>query len=70
MKENDVKRKIMSRFELNEAQKTMVCDYYACSDRDDYQYPDCELRKSRYLKCPLNRMEGLFVELESKDAVK
>lgn len=43
---------------LWEYQKKRVCEFYGCSDSDDYQYPDC--RGILPKLCPLERVRSLF----------
>ena len=53
---------------LWEDQKTRVCDFYACSDGDDKQYPDCKMRHERSSDCPLYRIHNLLDALnEGRD---
>lgn len=42
-------------------QKKRVCDFYACSDGDDRQYPICEMKLGRRKRdCPLNEILRLL----------
>ena len=56
----EIKEKLEDPFTLSENQKKLVCDYYLCSDGDDKQYPECELRNTAYGGCGIKKTERLF----------
>jgi len=52
---------------LWEDQKKRVCDFYACSDSHDRQYPDCEMKSGgRKRECPLNETLRLLNALNKE----
>ena len=53
--------------ELTKEQKIKVCKFYHCSDGDDKQYPECELKDQAPVKCSLHSTENLLEYLFNKE---